>query len=267
MHLLVKFGIDQPFARGEPAVAAGLQRRLVHGGGEQRDLLLGEKGVVRPLHELVPDFGIVPAVEVDLLVEKGQSLQGRHRPEDIPLSVDDAHQALLVDIARRLLVKPDEVQRASLKALPALIAALEADHARPAQNVPDDDLVDDARGGIVLSAADHDDIRNLIGTQVIEHLFLRDVALHLHGGRDDPAEHVLPVLAVGMTPARHPHRLHRTALRLARAIAAEHPAVALFTLVEGELFFVLFSARIVVREMVRRPPPGDLRLHRSEFYR
>ena len=260
VHALVEFGIDEPLARRKPPETAGSERRLVHRALQKGDLPLGKIGVIRPFHELVPHLGIVLLVEVDLVVEEGEPLQRGHRAEDIPPPVEDAHEALFVDVLGRLFVEPDEIERTPLKLFPALIAALEADDARAALLVPDDDLIDDARGRAVLPAAEHDDIDDLIGAEIGEDLLLRDVALHLLGERDHPAEDVLPVLPVGMHAARHPHRLHRAALRLARTVAPEHPAVALFALVERHLLFVHAAAFVVAGEPVGSRPLFLLRL-------
>ena len=58
-----------------------------------------------------------------------------------------------------------------------------------------------------------------------------------------------------MHAARHVHALDGAALRFAAAVAAEHPAVALFAAVEGDLLFVFDLARIVTGEGVALFPP------------
>ena len=98
----------------------------------------------------------------------------------------------------------------------------------------------------------------------MQDLFLRHVALHLLRKGHDPAEHVLPVFAVRVDAARHVDAFDGAALRFAAAVAAEHPAVALFAFVEGELFFMLHPARIVVLQGVPRLPPLFLALDREQ---
>ena len=91
--------------------------------------------------------------------------------------------------------------------------------------------------------------------QVLQDLALGDVSLHLLRQRHHPSEHVRLVFAVRMHAARHVHALDGAALRLAAAVAAEHPAVALFAAVKGDLLFVLDLARVVAGEGVALFPP------------
>ena len=266
VHALVELGIDQPFPRAEPAVTAGLQRSFVHRPLQKGDLLFGEIRIVRPLHELVPDLGVVLFVEVDLFVEKGEPFEGRHGAEDVPFAIHDAHKAFLVNVLGRLFVEPDEIERAALELLPALIAALEADDGGAPERVFYDDLIDDARFRAVFSAALHDDVRDPVGTEIVQDLLLRDIALHLRRERYHPAEHVLAVFSVRMDPSGDVDGFRRPAFRLARAVAAEYPAVSFFAFVKSELFLVAKLPRIVRSERVCPPAAFLLAFDREDFF-
>ena len=84
----------------------------------------------------------------------------------------------------------------------------------------------------------------------MQNFFLRHVALDALGERNHPAEHLPAVFAVRVHAARHVYALDGAALRLSAAVAAEHPAVALFAFVEGNLLFMLFPPRIISGERV-----------------
>ncbi len=265
VHALVELGIHEPIAGGKSAVPTGLQSRFFHRLFEHGDLFFGQIRIVRPLHELIPDFGILPPVHVDFLVHEGQPLQRRHGAEDLPLFVDDAHTAFLVHVARGLFVEPHEVERTPLKPFPSLIATLKSDDRGSAEHVSDHDLIDDARLRVVLPPALHDDIHDPVGAEIVQNFFLRHVALNLRGERNHPPEHVFAVFAVRMIAAGEPDRLRRAALRFARAVSAEHPSVALLAFVKSDLLFMSDPARIVPREVVRLRSAGLFPLDRPYF--
>ena len=99
----------------------------------------------------------------------------------------------------------------------------------------------------------------------MQYLFLRHIALHLLREGYHPTENAVLVFAVRMYAARHIYAFRRAALRFAAAVPAEHPTVALFALVKGDLFFVLFSARVVQFERALSRAPALFPFYFQQF--
>lgn len=264
MHVFVELRINQPGIRAETAVTAGLQLIGGEGGRERRDLPPAQKGIVSPLHKLAPDLGRIRAVQIDLVVNERQPLERRHRAEEFPAPVHQAHAAFVVNILRGLFVKPHEIQRAPLKLFSPLIAGFEPDHRNAAERVPDVYLVDHAHGGRVLSPGDHGDVRDPPGIQIVQYFRLRHVALHLRGEGNHPAEDIRLIFPVGMNAPREPDGLHRAAFRLSAAVAAENPPVLFPAAVKQHLFSVFFLPRVVERQGRRRGAARLFRLDRAD---
>ena len=235
VHGFLKLRIHLPFCRHEPAVAAAVKLLARHCRRNRLDFLGVEVGIVRPFHKDMPHVVVAAVVEVDAVVHERYALERRHGPVNIALAVDDAHSALLVHVLGRLLVEPHEVETRALKLLPAHFRALKADSAYAAEHVSHRYVVDYSAVWVAALARHHHHVRYPLGVKVVQHLALSDLALNLARWRHHPAADVRAVFAVRVNAARSPHRFHRAALGLARAVAAEHPAVALLTLVKLEL--------------------------------
>ena len=257
----VEFAVDSPLRHRESAVPSHRKFALVKARRHALYLPLVEKGIVAPLDVLVPHLGIAAAVHVDLVIDPRQTLERRHRPPDFAALVEDAHLAFAVDVERRLFVEPDKVERRALKLFAPLVAALERDLGQPAEHVFDQHVVDYPSRRRLFPTRRHHDLLYPIGVEIAQDLCLRDVALHLVRQRHHPPFHSVSVGAIGMYPSRPPHRLDRAALRLAAAVAAEHPPVAFEAAVKSHLLLVHLFALVVAFERAVAIPPLLLRLY------
>ena len=91
VHAFVKFGVNQPRPLGKFTVLPCVQR----GGGKRGlkllYLRLGQKRIVLPIHKLVPYLGVVFCVQINFPENERPPFKRRHRPENIPSPVHNAH--------------------------------------------------------------------------------------------------------------------------------------------------------------------------------
>ena len=108
--------------------------------------------------------------------------------------------------------------------------------------------------GVVCAALAHLYPLDPLRVKVRKHLLLRHVALYLVRQRDRPQVHGPRDALERMRAARKPYQLRRAYLRLARAVAAQRPAVVLVALVEQPLLRV----RPVQPQLLLPLPPRKL---------
>ena len=212
------------------------------------DLLRIQERIVLPTHGNIPCFGIMVLIQINLIVNPGQAHQRRHSSPNLAAGIQHPHPTFIINIFRRLLIKPYPILAGSLKTLPALITAFKTNHRGSAMHALYQNKINYTRVRTVSPAFAHHNFFNPFSGQIRKQLFLGNIPLHLLRQTDHPAFSRSFYLPKRMNTSGIPYGFHCPALCFSCTVAAEYPSVSFAAGMKFHLLFMSLFPQIVSRQ-------------------